>query len=487
MPASRPPDGGVQGWLVVLSCFLQAGLVFGVLRSFGVFLLEFVEYFGVSSGSVSWVTSSGVAVQQLCSPLGCALALRFGSRPVVMFGGFLSALGMFLASFATSISQLYLCIGGVSGLGWALIFSPSMAAVTRHFSRRRSLATGVSLTGVGALSFALSPLLQFLIESYSWRGAMLLLSALALHSVPCGALLRPLPADPPRTSRPLLWGWELLGNGTFLRYCLAITLVNAGYFVPYAHLVSHMRARGAGERQAALVMSLAGVADVGGRLFAGWLSDLAPRHSLPLLSMWTGVTGVALGLLPLAGQPVGMGAAGVALGFCAGALTPGVFSVLPGLVGDGRVLPAIGLLQMVESVGGLLGAPMSGWLRDLTGDFSLSFAVCGLLLLTGALVLLTLPGVCPRNREASRDPPPRDSTGQSEKDPPPWDSNGQLEKEPPLRNSTGQSEKDIPPWDSTGQPEDPPPRDSTGQPENTPPRDRTNKSPDTYLIVTDTS
>ncbi|XP_063305919.1 monocarboxylate transporter 13-like [Pelobates fuscus] len=383
--------------ILLLSCFLQAGLVFGTLRSFGVFFPELVVYFDSASSSVSWVTSCGVAVQQLMSPLGCALSSRFGFRPVIVLGGLLASLGMFCASFAKSLYQLYLCIGVMSGLGWAFIFSPSMAAVTQYFSRRRSLATGFVLTGVGTLSFALSPLLQYLIEMFSWRGAMLLLSGLALHSVPCGALLRCASWETPGETREFLWGWELLGNWPFLRYCLAVTLINAGYFVPYAHLVAHMQAKGAGERPAALIMSLVGVADVVGRLFAGWLSDLIPKRILLLLSMWTGVTAVVQALLPLANGLVEMGVAAVAFGFCAGALTPGVFSALPGVVGEKKVLPALGLLQMVESVGGLVGAPISGWLRDWTGNFSLSFAISGSFLLMGSLILITLPGFCFRN------------------------------------------------------------------------------------------
>ncbi|XP_075703505.1 monocarboxylate transporter 13 isoform X2 [Rhinoderma darwinii] len=392
-----PKMKDMWGSVLLFSCFLQAGLVFGTLRSFGIFFPQFVDYFGSAAGSVSWVTSCAIAVQQLMSPLGCSLALRFGSRPVVIFGGILSSLGMFLASFSTKLYQLYLSIGGVSGFGWALIFSPSMAAVTCHFSRRRSLATGFVLTGVGVFSFALTPLLQYLVEEYSWSGAMLLLSGVALHSVPCGALLR---ASGEAQPRSFLWGWELLCDWAFLWYCLAITLINAGYFVPFTHLVAHMRTKGIGDRQAAFLMALIGVADVGGRLFAGWLSDLSPKHTLHLLSLWTGLAAVVLGLLPLAVTEVEMRAASIAFGFCAGALTPGAFSALPWVVGAERVLPALGLLQMLESVGGLLGPPISGWLCDLTGDFSLSFIVSGSFLLLGALIILTVPGICCRSRTA---------------------------------------------------------------------------------------
>ncbi|XP_067411467.1 monocarboxylate transporter 7-like isoform X4 [Emydura macquarii macquarii] len=192
-PAVHPeaPDGG-WGWMVVLAAFFQSALVFGVIRSFGVFFVEFVGYFGELAGRVSWITSIGIAVQQFASPVGSALSTQYGARPVVMAGGFLSALGMLLASFATSLTHLYLSIGLLSGFGWALVFTPSVASVARYFKRRRTFATGLAFTGVGLASFAFSPLFQLLVDTYAWRGALLVVAGISFNLVVCGALIRPL-------------------------------------------------------------------------------------------------------------------------------------------------------------------------------------------------------------------------------------------------------------------------------------------------------
>lgn len=63
---AEPPDGG-WGWMVVLSAFFQSALVFGVLRSFGVFFVEFVAAFEEPAARVSWIASIGIAVQQFGS------------------------------------------------------------------------------------------------------------------------------------------------------------------------------------------------------------------------------------------------------------------------------------------------------------------------------------------------------------------------------------------------------------------------------------
>lgn len=53
--------------MVVLAAFFQSALVFGVLRSFGVFFVEFVAAFEEQAARVSWITSIGIAVQQFGS------------------------------------------------------------------------------------------------------------------------------------------------------------------------------------------------------------------------------------------------------------------------------------------------------------------------------------------------------------------------------------------------------------------------------------
>lgn len=65
-----------------------------------------------------------------------------------------------------------------------------MATVMAHFTRRRTLALGISLSSVGLSSFAFNPLFQLLVDKYTWRGAILILGGLSLNLVPCGALIR---------------------------------------------------------------------------------------------------------------------------------------------------------------------------------------------------------------------------------------------------------------------------------------------------------
>ncbi|KAI2662856.1 Monocarboxylate transporter 13 [Labeo rohita] len=373
-PQIAAPDGG-WGWVVVGSLFFSSALVFGLIRSLGVFFVEFVQYFGESAQAVSWITSIGLAMQQLLSPIAAAASNVFGTRPVVMLGGFLSGLGFILASQATSLLHLYLTMGLISGIGWALIFTPTVASVMQYFAVRRSLAMGLGFTGIGLSSFAFSPLFQYLVEAYAWRGALLVLGGLSFNMIACGAVIRPLgkPNVVLKTENSsklnkcssllsrIYEGFELslLSHRGFLTYSIALTFFNAGYFIPYVHLVAHSHHIGFTEYQAAAVISVTGVVDILGRVASGWFSDLGKMRMPHMLVVWTGLLGLSLMLIPAAVVYSGLIVVSLMYGFCAGAMTPLAFAVVPEI--------------------------------DHTGTYTVSFIAAGSFLVLGTLVTMTLP------------------------------------------------------------------------------------------------
>ncbi|KAM8818701.1 monocarboxylate transporter 11 isoform 2-T2 [Rhynchonycteris naso] len=336
-----------------------------------------------------------------------------------MIGGIITSLGFIFSAFASNLLHLYLGLGVLAGSGWALAFAPALGTVSRYFSRRRVLAVGLALTGNGASSLFLAPALQLLLDTFGWRGALLLLGAITLHLTPCGALLRPLdlPGDPPALPRgPLAaLGLGLFTHRSFLVFALGTAVVSAGYFVPYVHLAPHALDKGLGGYRAALVVAVAAVLDAGARLVSGWLADQGWVPLPRLLVVFAALTGLGLftvALVPVVGSEEGGGEALLAAaglyGLSAGSYSPLVFGVLPALVGIGGVVQATGLVLMLMSFGGLLGPPLSGFLRDETGDFTASFLMCGSLVLFGSFIYLGLPGALPSCTPAPRPatPPP---------------------------------------------------------------------------------
>ncbi len=51
-----PPDGG-YGWVILASSFMVNFLVDGVCFSFGIFFVDFLDYFGATRAKTSWIGS----------------------------------------------------------------------------------------------------------------------------------------------------------------------------------------------------------------------------------------------------------------------------------------------------------------------------------------------------------------------------------------------------------------------------------------------
>ena len=163
---------------------------------------------------------------------------------------------------------------------------------------------------------------------------------------------------------------SLLFERPFVTYCVVVTLLNTGYFIPYIHLVAHARQVGLSEYQAAFVISATGVSDIVGRIVAGWSADLRQMRLIHWHILWTSLTGVFTVLLPMAtlgGSYAGLVVFSLAYGFCAAALSPIIITVVPQIIGMDRMVGGLGLLMIIQSIGALLGAPLSGECTNIQG------------------------------------------------------------------------------------------------------------------------
>lgn len=198
-----PPDGG-YGWVVVFASFMCNMIVDGIAYTFGVFLGEFVKYFGEGKGKTAWVGSLLSGMYLSAGPVVSALTNKYGCRAVCMAGSFLGAAAFVLSTFSTSVNMLMMTYGVMGGIGFGLIYLPAVVCVGYYFETKRSLATGIAVCGSGFGTFAFAPLATMLLETYSWKGANLILAGLILNCAVFGAMMRPL--EYPKTSsvKPLL-------------------------------------------------------------------------------------------------------------------------------------------------------------------------------------------------------------------------------------------------------------------------------------------
>ncbi|XP_078542339.1 monocarboxylate transporter 13-like [Lissotriton helveticus] len=185
--------------------------------------------------------------------------------------------------------------------------------------------------------------------------------------------------------------FSLYPNRGFVMFQLGTFLFSTGTFMVYVHLVSHGKDLGLSSYEAAFLMSVTSLADMCSRPLSGWFADLKLLSSLQLSALWASITGLSMLLLPLDSTFQGIMALGLFYGLNTGAFAPMFYTTLPDLVTTERTTSAVELSLMVTGFAALLGPPFSGFLRDLTGGFMVSFIVFAAFTLAGSGIMMCSP------------------------------------------------------------------------------------------------
>ncbi|XP_002005006.3 monocarboxylate transporter 14 isoform X2 [Drosophila mojavensis] len=185
----KMPDGG-YGWVVVFASLMISLIWDGLSFSFGLIHTELLAYFGESPTKTAWISSLFFSVPLLMGPIWSNLVDKYGCRKMTILGGIVSAFGFAISSVCNSIEMLMITFGIISGLGLGIGYVTAVVSIAFWFDKKRSFATGIGASGTGIGTFIYARLTQYLVDSYGWRGATLILGGTMLNACVCGALMR---------------------------------------------------------------------------------------------------------------------------------------------------------------------------------------------------------------------------------------------------------------------------------------------------------
>ena len=424
------PDSGTSGrqsrffygWWVVLAASMQGMFGNGTISSgFPIFFEPIRAAMGVNYTQMALVFGLARAEGGMGGPLVGWLVDRFGSRPLVIFGGFFAALGLILLSRATEYWQLIVLFVGVVSIGkTAGLGQTLMATVNQWFIRRKALAMSTLMTAFAGGGAIVVPLLALGIAQLGWRETMLFAGIfVGLVSLPVSLVIRSKPEDMgllpdgDRVNRPSpvasvsaqpdptlenqpaeFTVRQAIRTRAFWLILLGIVTRVSATNAVIVHLFPMLEDEGLGTQTAALYASLMFFTAIPLRFVLGVAGDKVSPRKLLFFGMNLGAVGLVT-LLVTESIP------GVIIFVICLAIVEGVTSVNWIMVGDyfgrGRFASLMGFMSVFHNVGLVITPIYAGWIKDTTDSYNIVFATLAPLFVVSAIAFSL----------AKRPPPPR--------------------------------------------------------------------------------
>ncbi len=417
---------GFYGWVNLIVMFFFNIVVMLMIAAFAIFLPYWVKEFAWSRGLISGAQTLCIVLSGLAAPMVAIFIMKQGVKRAIVIGNAMNVAGLTLLAYQNHIWQLYLGVGVIIGLGMSIGGMLAMMTVINNwFVTKRSVALSISMASMGFSGIVANPSLMALINTIGWRKTYMLLAAAALlFCVAAPALfLRNKPEDlgqvpdGPMSAKPesaksvgaaytniyhtpvdftarealrtrTLWLLTAYGTLQFL--------VMGGIMT---HQIAYMFDIGFSPTTASLAAGVLSAVMGISQLGIGFLGLRFNMHSLAVASIVFALTGFAILLfahsLPLIVAysilyGTGLGIQSIAMG-----------NLFPDYFGRSEFPKIMGYTMPFTTFISSVGAPVTGFIRDMTGSYVPAFRVLfALLVVSFFCIVFAKPPLHPSLRES---------------------------------------------------------------------------------------
>jgi MFS family permease len=387
--ATQPASPGLDRRALLLMVTAAAILMItmGMRQTLGLFIAPIIESTHVGYAAMSFAMAVGQLFWGIAQPGFGALADRYGAYRVLLGGALLLSLGTALTPFATNEFALIATIGVLTAAGaGAGSLAVLLGVVAQHVpAQKRSFASGFVNAGGSLGQFVFAPLNQFLIGSLTWMGAMWTMAGTALATIPLARLLtrgRALPANaaatpavahggPPAKSALSMREQLAIAARDKSYWCLHAGFFTCGFHIAFlvTHLPGEVRLCSLPAAVAASSLSIIGLANVAGSLWAGWAGGVYRMKYLLFAMYFSRAAAIAIYMLaPKTSLTFYLFAA--VLGFTWLATVPPTAGLIGKLFGVRYLATLFGLATLTHQIGAFFGAWLGGIALVRFGDYN---------------------------------------------------------------------------------------------------------------------
>ena len=271
------------------------------------------------------------------------------------------------------------------GTGYGFIFTACIVVVTEHFSRLRVFIIGLSLAAGSLGTMAFPWLTRELVETYGWRGALVISGGINLNvcvaallmrpriykwtSNPCSKRKAPIQKQTDGEERavqaPLAVGktrlyLKLFKRPKFMLLCINVFLYSVSMSVLFTHIASYAEHLNFSESRRIILVSVLGMAGFAGRIILGALGLLRCLNTKWLYCgscFLAGLASISIGSWrSFAGLVTGL----MGYGFFAATYGPQLSEMTYVASGGDHFATGYGYVMFFSALGQIFGAPIAG-------------------------------------------------------------------------------------------------------------------------------
>ena len=343
----------------------------GLRQSFGLFLRPVSADLALGREVFAFAIAIQNIVWGVSQPFAGAIADKYGAGRVIVGGGILYTLGLFLAAGASDPMGLNISLGLLIGLGLSgTTFAVVLGAVGRMVpEKRRGLALGIATAGGSFGMFIFVPAGQALLTEVGWINALVVLAAVATLTVIFSGGLAGKPGGGGERQSLSEAIAEARGHSGY--WLLTLGFFVCGFQVTFiaVHLPAFLADEGLSPMVGATALGVIGLCNIISGIMAGVFGDkFRKKFTLSWLYILRGVVISGFLFFPITEVSALVFAAAIGL------LWLGTVPLTSGLVVDifgPRYLSTLfGFVFFSHQVGSFLGAWLGGYVFDLTGSYT---------------------------------------------------------------------------------------------------------------------
>jgi MFS family permease len=391
------------GYVVVFAAFCISFAAFGIRFCYGIFFIPMSTELGWNNATTALAFSISALMEGVFNVILGGLTDKYGPRVILTVSGLIIGLGYCLMPLVHSAWQFYVFYGLIVGVGMGGIFVPLISVVARWFTVRRTLMSGLVITGNSFGLLVVSPLTTSLIGSHGWRNTFLImgiaitivivLAAQLLKRDPSSMGLLPdgRPVKPGKREHVAATGLSfkqaLKTNQIWLVFIMFFAM--GFYFVGnQIFLVPDAINTGMSPTSAALILSTLGAVNAIGMITLGATGDrIGSKRIFILCFMMCLLASISITTNTLhASFFVFAVVGGLAIGGLCASMSPLVASIF-GLRSLGIIF---GFCGFGNTIGQAVGPYLVGRVLDYNHNYQIALSVCGMVIAIGLILILAL-------------------------------------------------------------------------------------------------